>query len=183
MECTIGVNIVVAPVCCLTGIWTSVCAWQGFVLRMTHLQGSLPSRMSREGAARTYHMYTYWGYFNRRMSARRQLEQKTMPGSIESTGIAFGDNSKQQKSYYGEMTNVWRYFENVPDAISDLRTKEAAQVADRHLRSVFSLNAGHAHLPMTCFYVLLLCSMNLYMESKPYSLSKQLFCLEYGFLH
>ncbi|DBA97322.1 TPA: hypothetical protein ACH3X1_015060 [Trebouxia sp. C0004] len=100
-------------------------------------QGSLPSRMSREGAARTYHMYTYWGYFNRRMSARRQLEQKTMPGSNESAGIAFGDNSKQQTSYYGEMTNVWRYFENVPDAISDLRTKEAAQVADRHLRALF----------------------------------------------
>ena len=74
-----------------------------------------------------------------------------MPGSKESTGIAFGDNSKQQKSYYGEMTNVWRYFENVPDAISDLRTKEAAQVADRHLRSVFSLNAGYAQSPMTCF--------------------------------
>lgn len=106
-----------------------------------HMQGSLPSRMSREGAARTYHMYTYWGYFNRRMSARRQLEQKTMPGSKGSTGIAFGDNSKQQKSYYGEMTNVWRYFENVPDAISDLRTREAAQVADRHLRSVLNLIA------------------------------------------
>ncbi len=106
-------------------------------------------RMSREGAARTYHMYTYWGYFNRRMSARRQLEQKTMPGSKESTGIAFGDNSKQQKSYYGEMTNVWRYFENVPDAISDLRTKEAAQVADRHLRSVFSLN----HMQVMLIYL------------------------------
>ena len=99
-----------------------------------YVQGSLPSRMSREGAARTYHMYTYWGYFNRRMAARRQLEQKTMPGLQASTGIAFGDNSKQQKSYYGKMTNVWRYFENVPDAISDLRTKEAAHVADRHLR-------------------------------------------------
>lgn len=141
-------------------------------LIMTHLQGSLPSRMSREGAARTYHMYTYWGYFNRRMSARRQLEQKTMPGSKESTGIAFGDNSKQQKSYYGEMTNVWRYFENVPDAISDLRTKEAAQVADRHLRSVFSLNAGHAQSPMTCFcHILLLCSMNP-QKSKPPSFQR-----------
>ncbi|KAL3133149.1 hypothetical protein ABBQ38_007044 [Trebouxia sp. C0009 RCD-2024] len=100
-------------------------------------QGSLPSRMSREGAARTYHMYTYWGYFNRRMSARRALEKGTMPGSKASSGIAFGDNSKQQKSYYGEMTNVWRYFENVPDAISELRTKEAAKVADRHLRALF----------------------------------------------
>lgn len=90
--------------------------------------------MSREGAARTYHMYTYWGYFNRRMTVRRQLEQKAMPGAEKQNGIAFGDNSKQQKSYYGEMTNVWRYFENVPDAISDLRTKEAAAVADRHLR-------------------------------------------------
>ena len=112
-----------------------------FAKQRKHMQGSLPSRMSREGAARTYHMYTYWGYFNRRMSARRQLEQKTMPGSKGSTGIAFGDNSKQQKSYYGEMTNVWRYFENVPDAISDLRTREAAQVADRHLRSVLTLIA------------------------------------------
>ncbi len=142
------------------------CTWQAFVLRMTHLQGSLPSRMSREGAARTYHMYTYWGYFNRRMLARRQLEQKTMPGSKDSTGIAFGDNSKQQKSYYGEMTNVWRYFENVPDAISDLRTKEAAQVADRHLRSELSLNAVHAHSPKTCCcHIQLLFSMILYKES------------------
>lgn len=99
--------------------------------------------MSREGAARTYHMYTYWGYFNRRMSARRALEKGTMPGSKASSGIAFGDNSKQQKSYYGEMTNVWRYFENVPDAISDLRTKEAAQVADRHLRSDLSRQGKH----------------------------------------
>lgn len=107
------------------------------------MQGSLPSRMSREGAARTYHMYTYWGYFNRRMTARRQLEQGTMPGSKASSGIAFGDNSKQQKSYYGEMTNVWRYFENVPDAISELRTKEAAQVADRHLRSAFMLQCNN----------------------------------------
>lgn len=98
------------------------------------LQGSLPSRMSREGAARTYHMYIYWGYFNRRMAVRRQMEQKAMPGFDRQTGIAFGDNSKQQKSYYGEMTNVWRYFENVPDAISDLRTSEAVAVADRHLR-------------------------------------------------
>ena len=111
--------------------------WHGACV-LLHVQGSLPSRMSREGAARTYHMYTYWGYFNRRMSARRALEKGTMPGSKASSGIAFGDNSKQQKSYYGEMTNVWRYFENVPDAISDLRTKEAAQVADRHLRSVLS---------------------------------------------
>jgi len=167
-----------------------VCAWQAFVLKMMHLQGSLPSRMSREGAARTYHMYTYWGYFNRRMSARRQLEQKTMPGSKESTGIAFGDNSKQQKSYYGEMTNVWRYFENVPDAISDLRTKEAAQVADRHLRSVFSLNAGYAQSPMTCFpHISLPCSMNLLKESKPRSFQQTAlfawsiaFYIEYSFL-
>lgn len=96
--------------------------------------------MSREGAARTYHMYTYWGYFNRRMAVRRQLEQKSMPGLDRQSGIAFGDNSKQQKSYYGEMTNVWRYFENVPDAISDLRTKEAVAVADRHLRCPASLH-------------------------------------------
>ena len=146
--------------------------------------------MSREGAARTYHMYTYWGYFNRRMSARRQLEQKTMPGSKESTGIAFGDNSKQQKSYYGEMTNVWRYFENVPDAISDLRTKEAAQVADRHLRSVCSLNAGHAQSPMTCFcHILLLCSVNVHKESKSCSFQQNssfawsmAFCIQSAFL-
>lgn len=57
-----------------------------------------------------------------------------MPGSEPQSGIVFGANSKPQKSTYGEMTNVWRYFENVPDAISDLRTREAAAVADRHLR-------------------------------------------------
>ena len=94
--------------------------------------------MSREGAARTYHMYTYWGYFNRRMSARRQLEQQAMPGSEPSSGIAFnfGQDSKQQESTYGKTSNIWRYFENVPDAITELRTREAADVADRHLRCV-----------------------------------------------
>lgn len=106
----------------------------------------MPSRMSREGAARAYHMYIYWGYFNRRMSARRQLEQGTMPGSTPSTSsVTAFTNSKPQKSYYGEMTNVWRYFENVPDAISELRTREAAQVADRHARSACN--------PLSCIWL------------------------------
>ena len=72
-----------------------------------------------------------------------------MPGFERQNGMAFGDNSKQQKSYYGEMTNVWRYFENVPDAISDLRTKEAAAVADRHLRY-------HCDLSITTCFLLTL---------------------------
>ena len=41
-------------------------------------------------------------------------------------------------SYGGPANNVWRYFENVPDQLSSLRTKEAAAVADRHLRFVFT---------------------------------------------
>ncbi|KAK9823830.1 hypothetical protein WJX72_005805 [[Myrmecia] bisecta] len=100
------------------------------------LEGATPSRLNREGAARTYHMYCYWGYMNRRMARLRQQEEAS--GVAPTSGpYAFGDASGVQSSSYGSMTNVWRYFENVPDAITSLRTGVAAAVADRHLRALF----------------------------------------------
>lgn len=35
------------------------------------VQADTPSRMSRQGAARTYHSYINWGYFQRRMALQR----------------------------------------------------------------------------------------------------------------
>ena len=34
----------------------------------------------------------------------------------------------------GEVPSVWRYYCNVPDELSAMRTTEAAAIADRHLR-------------------------------------------------
>ena len=38
------------------------------------MQADTPSRMSRQGAARTYHSYMNWGYFQRRMALQRSGE-------------------------------------------------------------------------------------------------------------
>ena len=72
--------------------------------------GGTPSRMNREGAARTYSLYQSWGYFQRRMLLRRAAaadnqDQRDMRGA-EST--EWGNTEKPQSSY-GETSAVWRW--------------------------------------------------------------------------
>ncbi len=45
------------------------------------VQADTPSRMSRQGAARTYHSYLNWGYFQRRMALQRSGEAGADPAS------------------------------------------------------------------------------------------------------
>lgn len=50
-----------------------------FGSKLAHLlmavEGGTPSRMNREGAARSYHMYAHWGYFNRCLLALPSVMQ------------------------------------------------------------------------------------------------------------
>lgn len=90
-----------------------------------------PSRMNRFGAARTYHMYADWGYFNRRMHLHRQGQ----PASA-GAGVYTWD-AGERESYYGSISKVWRYFENVPDELADMRSTAAPAVIHRHIRALF----------------------------------------------
>ena len=45
------------------------------------LQADTPSRMSRQGAARTYHTYLSWGYFQRRMAQQRETASASLSSS------------------------------------------------------------------------------------------------------
>ena len=70
-------------------------------------EGSTPSRMNREGAARTYSLYQSWGYFQRRMQLRREADdgsagESAAPGSPEWRDVA------KPHSSYGETSAVWR---------------------------------------------------------------------------
>ena len=61
-------------------------------------QADTPTRMSRQGAARAYHTYMNWGYFQRRMAAQpRELDgEETSNGSgqdPQDPGLAGADTS------------------------------------------------------------------------------------------
>ena len=46
-------------------------------------QADTPTRMSRQGAARAYHTYMNWGYFQRRMAAQpREPDGEEAPNGI-----------------------------------------------------------------------------------------------------
>ena len=71
--------------------------------------GSSPSRMNREGAARTYSLYQSWGYFQRRMQLRRAAGAEAQQ-SREATGPESAEwgAAEKPRSSYGETSAVWR---------------------------------------------------------------------------
>ncbi len=52
------------------------------------LQADSPSRMSRQGAARTYHTYLSWGYFQRRMAQQRESASLALSSSAADSGAS-----------------------------------------------------------------------------------------------
>lgn len=105
----------------------------------------VPRPISRAAAARAYTMYTYWGYFNRHMTLRRACEAAvfgTDAGGLRPRERAWlpvtpAPGSSRAETQYGEVAKVWRYFENVPEELSEMRTREAAAAADKHVRTLF----------------------------------------------
>lgn len=55
---------------------------------MSMWQADTPSRMNRQGAARTYHTYLSWGYFQRRMAQQRETASAALSSSSSSTADA-----------------------------------------------------------------------------------------------
>ncbi len=51
-------------------------------------QADAPSRMNRQGAARTYHTYLSWGYFQRRMAQQRETASAALGSSGSSSSNA-----------------------------------------------------------------------------------------------
>lgn len=99
------------------------------------VQGDALSRMDRESAARTFHTFMYAGYFNRFMKLRHipqtsladlgpamaavfapdsdavrgQAPQPGVPGASRQ----HGSPAPPERSDYGEIAPVWRFFEQV----------------------------------------------------------------------
>ncbi|EIE18492.1 hypothetical protein COCSUDRAFT_60158 [Coccomyxa subellipsoidea C-169] len=103
---------------------------------ITPYEADTPARMNRQGAARTYHTYMNWGYFQRRMAQQRDSPNTSEPAAADADSSAAG-SADSHVSYAGDACRVWRYFESVPEEMSSMRTQEAAAVADRHLRALF----------------------------------------------
>ena len=51
-------------------------------------QADTPSRTNRQGAARTYHTYLSWGYFQRRMAQQREAASAALSSSSSSSADA-----------------------------------------------------------------------------------------------
>jgi len=98
----------------------------------------VPTSIKRRGALRSYDMYTKWGYFERRMSLRHR-EQRS-----QSTLLTLGLNQGARSNPDPPSAAPWKFFENVPDELSSLRTTEAIAVAERHLRWSHTI-AFHPH--------------------------------------
>jgi len=98
---------------------------------MLAIEGDVPTSIKRRGALRSYDMYTKWGYFERRMSLRHR-EQRS-----QSTLLTLGLNQGARSNPDPPSAAPWKFFENVPDELSSLRTTEAIAVAERHLRALF----------------------------------------------
>lgn len=102
-----------------------------------------PRPISRAAAARAYSMYQCWGYFNRHMTLRREVEAAVLgpgprPKSDGRAWLSAGQpGSSRADTPYGEITKVWRFFENVPEELSQIRTAETAAAADLHVRTLF----------------------------------------------
>ena len=73
----------------------------------------------------------HWGYFQRRMSISREKET---PLSSQDIPVFDPGSTEISNSPYGSPPRPWRFFESVPNKLSSMRTKEAAEVAQRHLR-------------------------------------------------
>lgn len=115
-------------------------------------EGSTPTRMDRDGAAKTYATYTSWGYFNRRMWVRRQLK---LDECLEQADVLPDPHQPMvEDTSYGKTSAAWRFFEAVPSQLSEFRTPEAAVVADRHLRALFGNVGGECITTLAAWTVM-----------------------------
>ncbi len=77
------------------------------------------------------------------MHLSRQRDDERGTPSLAPGGSSFDLNVERPSSSYGASNSSWRFFENVPDQLSSLRTVEARSVADRHLRFASFPQAGN----------------------------------------
>lgn len=87
---------------------------------MLGAQADTPSSMNRQGAARAYHTYMNWGYFQRRMSVQQESQGSSEDGSLEEAEVApdrtcedaassaLPSNSDSHRSYAGAHSYVAR---------------------------------------------------------------------------
>lgn len=123
-------------------------------------ESEAPRSISRAAAARAYTMYMHWcvragtptlqmhtpsyrGYFNRHMT-RRRAATKALLGDeyvTRDADRAWLDRAPgtppRLASPYGDVPKVFRYFENVPDELSEMRTAEARHAGERHVGMLF----------------------------------------------
>ena len=69
------------------------------------MQADTPARMNRQGAARTYHTYMNWGYFQRRMAQQRDSPSGSGHAAGESAqgGSQGGSSADSHVSYAGAL--------------------------------------------------------------------------------
>ncbi len=63
---------------------------------------------------------------------RKRAQPALLPICVSS--VAAAEQRLTQVCVLGEVPSVWRYYCNVPDELSAMRTPGAAAIADRHLR-------------------------------------------------
>ena len=61
------------------------------------MQADAPSRMSWQGAARAYHSYMSWGYFQRRMAHHRSFAAPADSRAAASSSSSSGDGSSSSR--------------------------------------------------------------------------------------
>lgn len=122
-------------------------------------ESEAPRSISRAAAARAYTMYMHWycmvdlirnraipllrGYFNRHMTRRRAAtkallgEEYVTRDSDRAWLDRAGKTPPRLASPYGSVPTVFRYFENVPDELSEMRTTESRCAGERHVGMLY----------------------------------------------
>lgn len=83
------------------------------------------------------------GYFNRHMTRRRAATKALLGEEYvdRHADRAWLDRAPgtppRLASPYGDVPKVFRYFENVPDELSEMRTAEARSVGERHVGMLY----------------------------------------------